>query len=231
MKIAILSDIHGNSVALKEVLKEIEKLNINKIYVLGDMIGYYYHSYEVFEYLSKFDVDFLKGNHEDLLLKALEEKDLLVKITAKYGCGIKFTIDKMSKKFCDMLRLLPYTKTVTINNIKIAFCHGSLEDVNEYIYPDADIKVLNHYASYDYDFIFMGHTHYPFVFSNNNTVIVNAGSVGQARDKGGVASWCVLDLINRIVVCKHTMYDPRQIIMEVKRINPKIEYLYKVLER
>jgi predicted phosphodiesterase len=49
-KIALISDIHGNSSALKAVLKKIEEdIGIEHIYWLGDLIGIGYETNEVLE--------------------------------------------------------------------------------------------------------------------------------------------------------------------------------------
>ena len=42
MKIAVISDIHGNYDALVEVLKDAKSENIDHLLVLGDIVGYYY---------------------------------------------------------------------------------------------------------------------------------------------------------------------------------------------
>ena len=42
MRIALISDIHGNFDALKAVLEDIKKLKIDKIYCLVDIVNYYY---------------------------------------------------------------------------------------------------------------------------------------------------------------------------------------------
>ena len=42
MKIAFISDIHGNYSALSAVFKNIKKLKIEKVYCLGDIVNYYY---------------------------------------------------------------------------------------------------------------------------------------------------------------------------------------------
>ena len=52
MKIAILSDIHGNNTALKAVLMEIDKIGVDKILFLGDYVGYYYSPDIIFNLMS-----------------------------------------------------------------------------------------------------------------------------------------------------------------------------------
>ena len=41
MKTALISDIHGNFEALKAVLKEIDRLKVDRIFCVGDVVGYY----------------------------------------------------------------------------------------------------------------------------------------------------------------------------------------------
>ena len=50
-KIAVLSDIHGNSAALQAVLQEICRWNIEECFILGDLIGYYHRPLEVLRFL------------------------------------------------------------------------------------------------------------------------------------------------------------------------------------
>jgi len=47
MKLAIFSDIHGNITALREVLRDIDRENVDKRFCLGDLVGYGPHPNEV----------------------------------------------------------------------------------------------------------------------------------------------------------------------------------------
>ena len=231
MKIAVLSDIHANSTALAKVLEEIDSLKINKIYILGDMIGYYYHPDEIFELLREYNVEYIQGNHEKIFIKAMEDPQYLAEVNNKYGYGIKISVEKLSAACKDYIKTLPEQRIEEFDGSRILFCHGSINSVEEYIYPDAALDILEKHTNLTYDYIFMGHTHYPFSFSKNNTTLVNVGSVGQARDKGGMASWCIFNTENKTIVFKHTLYDIDGIINEIKAVNPEIKYLYEVLQR
>ena len=56
MTIALISDIHGNYTALKEVLRKIDEMNIKEIYCLGDIVGYYTEINECCEALRAYNV-------------------------------------------------------------------------------------------------------------------------------------------------------------------------------
>ena len=42
-------------------------------------------------------------------------------------------------------------------------------------------------------YVLIGHSHYPFVYPNKNSLLINVGSVGQSRLIGGIASWALFN--------------------------------------
>ena len=122
-------------------------------------------------------------------------------------------------------------KSVTKDNLRFDLCHGSPWDRDCYIYPDCNNDILNQCALSESDFVLMGHTHYPFVSFYNNTTIANSGSVGQDREKGGMASWLIINTNNRALLCRHTLYDTSSLIAEVRKTDPHLPYLHEVLLR
>ncbi len=231
MKIAILSDIHGNSIALKVVLKEIHGMHIEHIFVLGDFVGYYYHPDEVLEALSHFKKTFVRGNHEDMLKGVRNDPEMARKIEEKYGHGISIALKSLSSKEIDMLTNLPETATVELGGKRFFLCHGSPWKNDEYIYPDAPTATLEKCTKMDADFVLMGHTHHPFIHRGSGATLVNPGSVGQARDHGGQASWAVIDTASGDVVFKRSPFDIVPLIEETKKTDPSVKYLREVLQR
>jgi len=231
MKIAVISDIHGNQIALAAVLKCIRRLNISKIFVLGDLVGYYYDPDRVLELLAPWECELVQGNHERMLAVALENQNCLPEIKEKYGSGIQFAINKLSPSQLDFLITLPTHKTITFDNLTFSLSHGAPWDQNIYIYPDTTEEVFQKFAKFPADFILMGHTHYPFVRTFENSLIVNPGSVGQARDVGQMASWCVIDTTSRSLVFQHTPFEVKQLLAEVQAIDPEVAYLSQILLR
>ena len=64
---AILSDIHGNLAAFQSVLKDLESQNVDKVYCLGDIIGYGPDPRECLGLAMDFPINLL-GNHEEAVL-------------------------------------------------------------------------------------------------------------------------------------------------------------------
>ena len=70
-KIAVITDIHGNSPALIAVLQDITSKSVDRIYCLGDVVGIGPDSNEVLELLlSRTDVSFVVGNHDVAVMAA-----------------------------------------------------------------------------------------------------------------------------------------------------------------
>ena len=231
MKVAILSDIHGNAIALKTVLNKAASAGVEQLLVLGDLVGYYYQPATVMEMLSDWSTCILQGNHEAMLFKALSDAQYKKWVRQTYGHGIDIAIDELSEAFVTMLINAPVQKNITIDNCNFFLCHGAPWDSDEYIYPDAGNLVLDRCAQAVADFVFMGHTHYPFMSFRNATLLVNAGSVGQARDIGGYACWAIVDTTNRTVVQYRTKYNVQKIEATAKRIDPDKPFLCDVLKR
>ena len=107
MRIAFISDIHGNYDALRAVIKKIKKLGIKKVYCLGDIVNYYYDPDKCIDLLLKNKVQCIKGNHEKIFLKILKKKRLKKFYAKKYGNSIFMNFKKLKEKHIDFIKSLP----------------------------------------------------------------------------------------------------------------------------
>ena len=231
MLVAVLSDIHGNHYALKNVLDEANKKGVEKLIILGDIVGYYYHPDLVLSMIGKWDHELIRGNHEKLILSVLNNEITIESLYRKYGSGHKIAIEKLNASQLNRLISLPDFKNIKVSNSQILMCHGSNWDSDFYLYPDTSKEILNKSSISNNDFVFVGHSHYPFVHQNLNNTLINVGSVGQSRKKGGVANWVFLNTETKSYELMNTLYDTRPLIKEVEQIDPEIFYLKSILMR
>jgi len=231
MKIAVISDIHGNYDALVEVLKKAKQEGVAHLLVLGDIVGYYYHPEKILKTLSEWSFDMIKGNHEYILEDLIADPSLGASIRLKYGSGHKEAIDKLSPQQLDFLRDLPETKSVQFEGISFLMSHGSPWSNDFYIYPDCDGATVKKCDSMAHDFVLIGHSHYAFAFKNDNSILINPGSVGQSRQTGGKASWCIINIDNGCFQMLSTDYSVENLITEVAEKDEDISYLKEVLTR
>lgn len=232
MRIAVISDIHGNDIALKEVLVDAKRLDVTELVVLGDLVGYYYWPDKVFSLLESFGkYTSVRGNHEDMLGAALESQEKATEIRSKYGSGIDKAISKLSNHQIDYLLTLPEKLEIERGNSTIYLGHESPLPSEPYVYPDASFATLQKCALPSFDFVCFGHTHHPFCFSENNTTVVNPGSVGQPRDVGNSASYVILDTDNKTIVFRRVLFKTDSIIKACLKEDPDRNRLREILVR
>lgn len=231
MKIAVLSDIHGNIDALKAVVKQMEEQDVEVLFSLGDQLGYYYAAIEVYEQIRKWKHYLISGNHERIFLNFLKgTKEYRDNITAKYGSSFLKYEKEFNQGFINEIASLKDKQAVQLDSIKFLLCHGSPWNRDQYLYPDASVDNLEKSDIAGYDFILIGHTHYPMIHKGKNGILINVGSVGQSRLVGGIANWGIINTENEVFTPMSTPYDIAPLEERLIRNNEN-EYLYKILRR
>lgn len=231
MKIALLSDIHGNSLALKAVLDSVKKHGAERLLIAGDLVGYYFWPKDVLELLAQWDLTLVCGNHEVMLDKIRKNSESIINVNNKYGTGLQLATEQLGASQLEMLCSLPHSVELNINECKILLCHGAPWDVNQYVYSNSEIDVLRRCAIPTFDFIVMGHTHYPMNVKIGRTLLINPGSVGQPRNYRPGAYWALLNTDSCEVNQYCEPYNADLLISESRRRHPDIPYLAEVLER
>lgn len=189
MKYAILSDAHGNKPYFDACMQLIDEQRIQHIIYMGDLFGYMADGEYVLDTLRNRNACILKGNHEAMLLGELEidaAKDKVYRLNESRKC-----LGDENKTF---LRGLTSKWEMDCRGQRLLFVHGApFDSLNGYLYED------NKDYSWDgqgYHFIFMGHTHRPYIKRSGGTIFVNVGSCGLPRDIGMSPSLSIFDDIN-----------------------------------
>lgn len=206
MRIAILSDAHGNKPFFDKIISAIDFQKPDKIIYLGDAFGYMSEGGYIFEELKQRDAFILKGNHESMLIgesKIDIEKDKL------YGLVRQREI--LDQKMFEQLKQLPCAINLTFDEKTYAFMHGApFDTLNGYLYENNDNY---EWDDANADYIFMGHTHRMFIKRGTKTIFVNVGSCGLPRDIGLKPGYCMLNTesdcieLNRIEIDSSILKD------------------------
>ncbi len=186
MKIAIISDIHGNLEALKSVLNDIESKNINKIYCLGDIIAKGSHPKECIDLIKEKCEVVLKGNCDEYFTSNI---DLSNKTTQEID-RIKWNKSMLDEESAKYLVNLPFCYEFYMSGRLIRLVHahperidkftGNIDSINN-IY-DLVLPSSNTISDEKADVLIYGHIHTPYVQKMYNRYIINAGSVGNSID-------------------------------------------------
>ncbi len=231
MKVAFISDLHANIFALNAVYADLKKEKVEFILVAGDLIGYYYWPKEVVDLLRNDSrVICIRGNHENILLETLLSNEKAEFYRKKYGSGYDICSEKLSDDDIKWLITLPENIQLDIDGCTFYMSHGSLMNTNDYLYPDADFELIKQNYS-ECKVTLFGHTHYPFVHTHENKIMINPGSVGQPRDIGGLASYVIFDTNNFTARFKRLAFDYAQITKIAKSKDRELEYLWKIMSR
>lgn len=192
MKIGILSDAHGNAVGLNLCFQFFIKQDVKKIFFLGDAVGYLPEANNVISLLDEMQAHCLLGNHDAMLVGHLEldtKKDQAYKIGEARRKIVKKNIEKISSR-------LPYFQT-EIDGCRILLVHGSpWEPLIGCVYVDNN---LHDFSCLPFEYVFLGHTHRPFIKKIGHITVINVGSCGLPRDQGNLASCVIFDTLRKSV--------------------------------
>lgn len=186
MKIAVISDIHGNMEAVEAVMNDIEKQECEKVFVLGDYAMAGPEPVAAVEYfinksndpnftLIQGNTDLMIADYSEELYNTLKEKAPIMAEALKNDAEL---VNPVQKKF---LKGLPIQKEVEFEGVKFLLVHGSPRKNNEDILPDTPIaEVEKMLENVDADVVLCGHTHIPCGFqTSSRKTVVNAGSIGR----------------------------------------------------
>ena len=178
--IAIISDVHGNYEALKQVLKVIDEMSISDIFCLGDVVGYYSQVNECCEELRTRKVKSLMGNHDWYMVSGRDcPRSRSVNDCLRYQRSI------ITEENLNWLSTLPFA----IWENDLSMVHGGWDNpIDEYLIPEE-----SYFQKLRGNIFVSGHTHIQKVISYGDKIYCNPGSVGQPRDGDNRAAFAVYD--------------------------------------
>jgi len=231
MKVGILSDIHGNFPALQAVVDAGKTKNVEKWVFLGDLVGYYYWPKACFEALQDLKAVCIKGNHERMMLEARRDCAALKRFTQKYGQGFKVALEELSQEQIDFIEQWQDFLELSIDDRSVFLCHGSPQDRDVYVYPDAGQSVREAMCVAARGVTLYGHTHYQVCWRLKEGFVINPGSVGQPRDRRPGAHWALWDTETMEVELNCEEYDIDRVIEACLTYDAELTYLSEVLTR
>ena len=198
MKIACISDIHGNKLALDNVLDDIKEQGADKIFVLGDLaMGGYDPNYTIEKLFSLNNAEIIQGNTDKLIVYYSNE--LYKKVYEAFPImanALRLDNDVITNDNKIKLKNLSEKKTAEILGVKFELCHGSPRAQDENIYPDLKTEVVEDMVKdVEADIILCGHTHIPCGYSlNSGKTVINVGSVGRSMTKDKMPVYLMIEI-------------------------------------
>ncbi len=181
MKIAIISDIHGNPFALDTVLADLDDSGADRIICLGDVAAFGPQPAEVISRLRERRIDCIQGNTDEWLLHPLPkpETDEQTNILQEIELWGAEHLGAAEKSF---LAGLPQSLEVPLENgMRLQCWHASPVGNAVGIEPDTpNNEIEERLRGQEPDLLAVGHTHHQLFRSFERVTILNPGSVGLA---------------------------------------------------
>lgn len=221
MRIAVLTDIHGNREAFQAVLTDLQGHAIDRIAVLGDIVGYgadpEWCCDTVMGLVAKGAIA-VRGNHDHAAAVAAEAMSTLART------AIDWTRTRLSEGQRAFLAALP----LEVREGDVLYVHASANDPAAWSYVTSDTKAAPSFRATKARLILCGHVHVPLLASCDIGGVVRSqvfrpglpiplipsrrwlavvGSVGQPRDGVAQAAWALVDTDRQELTFRRTPYD------------------------
>lgn len=208
MKIGIISDIHSNIWALQSLFAH-EK-SARTWVCLGDCVGLLPQSDEVIELLKKHSVTCISGDHE----RTLSTGKLLAGSQSGFDV-LSIQRESMTKDHVNWVTSLPTQKIMTMGKKKILLLHSLTGNEPSQKFQ-LDLPMLEK-KFFNYDIVFSGHTHLPFLWEGKKTIFLNPGSLGFPVSVTRKGSYAILDTMNLHVAFRSINIPTRQVLQSLKK--------------
>lgn len=207
MKIGVISDIHANLVALREVLKDMTNEGCEKVICLGDLVLAGPQPKETLDFIrQQEDWIIIQGNTDKLIADFGSE--VLQMMEDNFPVMAKAIVDDIAQLTDDdveYLKNLPPQVMLDVEDINICLVHGSPRANNEDIMPGMPIEAIEEIvADTSSALILCGHTHIPCGYqTNNQQTVVNVGSVGRPMTPTPLACYAIVEVAEGKFNIKH----------------------------
>jgi diadenosine tetraphosphatase ApaH/serine/threonine PP2A family protein phosphatase len=225
LRLAVLSDIHGNYDALQAVLEALEKEAIDAYACLGDIVGYGPQPCECLHEIQRRGSFVIAGNHD----YAVTERIGMDTFNSLAKDAILWTKAQLSAEDLQFLASLPLVEKADGAEL----VHGSLYAPELFDYVQTSYDAYLSMSRMKANLCFLGHSHVPVTFIQrdyiqysfgtlveipaDSKVLVNVGSIGQPRDKDPRACFAVYDSVERTVAIRRIAYDIDAVVTKIRK--------------
>ncbi len=203
MKYGLISDIHGNLEALEAVFRELDKASVDRIFCLGDVVGYGPNPSECLTLVRERASVTLAGNHDHAPLGLVD----ISYFNTYAKRAVEWTASRLSEEEREFLGNCPLEHKTEVFDI----VHSTPLNPSAWEYILSIEDAAENFPAFESICCFIGHSHVPVTIMKNESdhvsvkrisrveldrkkkYIINIGSVGQPRDLDPRAAFAVFD--------------------------------------
>jgi len=215
LKLLVVSDIHGNLLALERVLEDAGEFD--GAICAGDIVGYGPEPGGCVEKVRETGFRCVAGNHDHAVAMG-DASDFNPHASEALAIHRRL----LSRWDVEWLGRLPAWLRLELGGVKVAVYHGSpRRPLREYVYPSYARQLAHEFLNQTgADVLILGHTHIPYAVRLGPRALLNPGSVGQPRDGDPRASYMVLELDGGVVSVDHRRveYDVGEVARRMRQL-------------
>ena len=236
MRVAIISDIHGNLDAFGQVLNDIDASGIDAVVCLGDNVGYGPEPEQVIRQVRKRKIPCVMGNHE----RAVSDRAHLNWFNPAARISLQKTITMLSEESINYINGMKSSLVVCQSR----FVHGFPPDSTDiYLFQVSNDNLNQTFKEMKERLCFVGHTHelkligfdgkvsqciplkegIVIHLDNDRKYIINVGSVGQPRDGNNNAKYVIWNTSEDSIEVRFVPYDIAAVVAKILAVGlPKV---------
>jgi predicted phosphodiesterase len=180
MRIALISDIHGNLVALQTVLADAERAGVDRFVCLGDVAAAGPQPGECVRRVAELACPVVMGNTDELLRNPPDPADAPDEATRLRFTTLRWGADRLTA--ADRASIDGYQPTVRVDlggGAELLCYHGSPRSFDDVVLPTSpDEAIAPYFEGTDALLLAGGHTHVSMVRPIGTRLLINPGSVG-----------------------------------------------------
>jgi predicted phosphodiesterase len=179
--LVLLSDQHGNDVAFRAALEDVERLGVEEIVCLGDVVQGGSEPAQTLDRLATLGCETVLGNADAFLLEV--PTDSPEPVTERQLEVREWTLSQLDPSHLAQIRSFTPVVRRELTGMSLLLFHGSPRSYDDVLLPELGGEALEPFLGHDAALLAGGHTHLQWTRRIGDALYVNPGSVGISYDR------------------------------------------------
>ena len=181
MRLALISDQHGNDVAFRAALEDVERLGVAEVVCLGDVVQGGAEPAQTLDRLAALGCQTVLGNADAFLLEV--DEDSPEPVTERQLEVREWTLSQLAPGQVEQIRSFAPVVRCERDGVSLLMFHGSPGSYDDVLLPELGGEALDPFLGHDAALLAGGHTHLQWTRRIGDALYVNPGSVGVSYDR------------------------------------------------
>lgn len=204
MRLALLSDQHGNDVAFRTVLEDVDRLGVEEVVCLGDVVQGGAEPAQTLDRLAALRCETVLGNADAFLLEV--DADSPEPVTGRQLEVRDWTLSQLGPSHLEQIRSFAPVVRRELEGVSLVLFHGSPRSYDDVLLPELGGEAVEPFLGHDAGLLAGGHTHLQWTRRIGHALYVNPGSVGVSYDRHPdppilrpLAEWALVTVVDGAV--------------------------------